>query len=130
MNFKVYRGSWVRGSKRHIYGDTTLLNYEKNMCCLGQVAHELGIPLDDLEEQTDPRDVPDGKMIEAGFVVRAVMPLYAFQNSAFSGFCITHNDNSTITDKQREALLIEEFKKNGHTLKFVAGKAPWFNDVR
>lgn len=128
MNFKVYRGSWARGGYYEKYGLTSLFNDKDNMCCLGQTSFQCGVPLEKLREQSEPIEVETEELVMQGFIAKNVggwTDVYS-GNSSFSKECMHINDNDLITDKQREALLIEEFKKNGHTLKFVPGKAPWF----
>lgn len=124
MNFKIYRGSWVRGCRKNTYGETQLLNDKNNMCCLGQVAFQCGVPLEELRSKLDPYEVSTQVLKEIGLVQEGTYKPYV--NSELSGVCITYNDDRGLTDKSREAAIKDNFANAGHKVVFKNGKAPWF----
>lgn len=94
-----------------------------NMCCLGIIACQLGIPKDKIAGHGDPENVADGDtqdtFLQAGFLKDAVDGFghVTRYNSELSHKAIDIND-STLIPSEKEAKLTELFKKHNITLIF------------
>jgi hypothetical protein len=136
MNYTIYRYSWRRGGNAfdREHGDTSLYNSEsQRMCCLGQCAFQAGVPLEVLEDTAEPDEIGTAEyspLVSGGLLTGPDEddPHRSNRNSQFSREAIQIND-SGISDEAREALLISLAAKHGHTLTFVDGVAPWFEEV-
>lgn len=128
MDFKVYRGSWVRGGykNRLKYGDICLLNDQDRMCCLGQILCQAGVDAEILFGIGYPEDIDESVIDVPISLGLAIGPGI---DTLLGKICAQTNDDENITDKIREAKIKYEFKQAGHTVKFVPGKAPWFNEI-
>jgi hypothetical protein len=153
MEFTIYRGSWRRGGDGaktilesdgsdggfavsfvldELYGGTQLLNDRNMMCCLGQIACEAGVPLEQLRDESEPYTLA----IEFSDQLNAAGLAYIDDdsydeykrlcNTELANDCMPINDDSEIDDAAREEKLIAAFAEEGHTLTFVDGVAPWF----
>lgn len=123
MDFIVKRSRWVCGrgytASKGVpgygagIGDACLLNDDGFMCCLGHCALQLG---------AKKKDILDVGMPD--FVKFPLKVLTKKRNTVL--FCTKLsneaqkiNDNSTITNEEREERLKKLFKKHKHTITFV-----------
>lgn len=128
MDFTIYRGSWRRGGSAHdnTLGLTQLFHpITKQMCCLGQMAYQLGVPLEKL--QCGYLYAVVLKHPEFLSVLQRVGLIGSFgQDTPTVTGAVIVNDDQWTTDEVREQSLINGFAVAGHTVRFVDGIAPWF----
>jgi hypothetical protein len=130
-NFTIYRGSWRRGGDTsgqvELFGNTLLLNEFKMMCCLGQCAFQLGVPLKELLDQGEPAEIGYKATLEDEALIReSDYESGVISNGPFANAAMPINDDARINDQSREVQLISLGKNYGHTITFVDGVAPWF----
>lgn len=102
IKFTVFRDTWLRG------GDSCLLDGAGNRCCLGHLARDMGIDDDSLEDEAMPHNVPS--------------PLWPAllgngKDSLAWDAAIT-NDDTEITNEQREERLVARFAREGIDVEF------------
>lgn len=118
--FIIDRSTWRCGghsNKNTIgLGDTNLLNSEGFMCCLGQIAEQLGVPRMDMKFLGYPSDV--GRKIpflneegEIDFGDGTSEPTTI--NTPLSHVAMMINDDSNLTLEEIEKELQELFNKHG-----------------
>lgn len=121
-SFKVFRESWLRGE-----GSVTSLLYrpaDQRMCCLGQIAFQAGVPLQELAHvgalvNVSMLDLPQ----ELNPFVHEHNRL---ENSDFTSDCMRANDTFEIkSDDAREARLKGLMATAGVEIEFVDGVSPW-----
>lgn len=118
--FVIDRTRWVRGGRG---GDTRMLNFQGNMCCLGQVARQCGFSADQLYDRSTPVDVVvDADTKPSGFLTRATR--YGPKGTRLARAAIIINDAWGLSDCEREARLSRLFKAHGYALKFKGGTYP------
>lgn len=111
--FTVYRETWVRGGRT----PTRLLTDEGGRCCLGHLARDLGIGDEACLGRTFfPRRSYDGNLDEI-----PSPPIDRYLRIAESAPFVSVNDNDSISDAEREALLTEMFADGGVDVTFVDG---------
>lgn len=126
MKFVVYRGSWMRGSNK-----SRLLKGDKQ-CCMGQVAVQCGVPLEELGKKAYLCSIDSIDLLMARRLVspdgRDVLPVNQCYrvNDAIEA---TVNGVGTVhvEDNVRERILIELMAILGHELSFEDGFAPWLS---
>jgi len=117
----IKRSEWRRGAMlqdHDKWGSVALLNDRGKMCCLGFDALACGVPIDAIRGFTSPEEVPfeclepdvtkryaKGRVREGSFGI--------YHNSDFVNEAMEINDDSTISDEQREARLIPLLKRIG-----------------
>lgn len=109
-----------------------LLKHEMDqMCCLGQVCFQLGVPLEDLRDRAlpvwwmDEAGKGNGKLEAAGLVEGRSLGC-----AGWALACARQNDDLTINDEVREREIGAQFKLVGHELEFRDEVAPWFAGER
>lgn len=120
--FVVKRDKWLRGDD----GKTsTLLDRGGCMCCLGFVATQCGVPADSILEEADPSmlDADTAKTVPllAEIYDQDEEDGYAYErvrNSKLSNDAIEVNDDSRLTDAERERHLSELFAAHGYEMVF------------
>lgn len=145
--FTIYRDSWRRGGSGEpiiedgdtvsyridaVFGDTALLNDRNMMCCLGQCSFEAGVPLKFLKE-AEPHAISlhfHDELEAHGLITIDLDEIDVITlNSGFSNEAMPINDNEDIEDAEREQQLIWLAEEHGHTLTFLDGIAPWFQEA-
>lgn len=119
--FVIDRSQWRCGGTNDSgcgFGPTSLLNDHGFMCCLGQIARQLGWGCENIKGCGCPSDV-----ILSGKKVNKKILLSGFEeDSEFANVAMTINDDPKITQRTREKRLIALGKKHGLQIKFI-GKA-------
>jgi hypothetical protein len=104
----VDRSKWARGGPRgsNYKGLSELVNVQGNMCCLGFLGITCGVEPQDMLQITSPDDLSEE--------LTAKYPAVA----SWDQFIVI-NDNSAITDADKEKALRDLAKKNGFLFLFV-----------
>ena len=108
--FTIYRDKWVRGDRYHNdyhLGRSALLNENDNMCCLGFLGKACGISQKRMLNKTAPDDVARNK--------HRNYPALSYDE--WDKF-VSINDNTSITNRQREDTLRSFFKNIGFKVSF------------
>ena len=113
--FTIDRGRWVHGRNEDILGDTSLLNEEGNMCCLGFYSKVCGATNSSMLSADNPHDL--------GVEIPLMGKPYPLNDSDFMDNCIIINDSSGMDKRDREKGLKAAFKEHGVKVKFV-GRYP------
>ena len=103
-------------------GETMLLNEEGFMCCLGQVAKQLGIKDIDLLGAVTPRQLkkPSVEAVRGLLVSEPGSDLNVGElHTALAYSALETNDDPTLTSQDRERALTELFERSGYTLEFT-----------
>lgn len=123
MKFIIDRSQWRCGSigpHAHGKGFARLLNAEGYYCCLGMISEQLG--------QTDLLDCAMPADLEKDYLLVNKLRCYDdYEDKEYDFYDDTDlslnaakiNDNSELTDEQRESQLIELFAKEGHEIQFI-----------
>lgn len=111
---------------RATWGTDHLLNcHDSSMCCLGFLALKCGANPDEIEDATDPADVPNVDWPPAFIRIgrdakgKEVISITSLTNSA-----ININDSGTLKFETKEKRLIALFKKAGIKLSFTGRRTP------
>ena len=101
-------------------GCPTLMYHEKaqshNMCCLGQFAVNMGVPLDELEGKAYPRQLKcDSGVAAVDRYVSLFRPL--------TDRLVKINDNSETSIQDKVNLIREVLHDHGHRLTVINGEA-------
>lgn len=118
--FIIDRSKWKAGgfhTKNEIgIGPTCLLNESGYMCCLGQISRQLGWPIYMIKNYASPSDayccIKDTK-------VNKKILLNKEDDSEFAIEAMKINDDSKLSNRQRESKLKSLGKKFGLDIKFV-----------
>ncbi len=122
--FTITRDKWLNAGTR---GDTDTMLFDPsrdrhNMCCLGQIMHQCGVPLDMLQHQLRPADSGVGPLLaqyDVGFLLYGD-GLECTDNQLASRAMDINDDNDTPrTPEVREADLAALFADEGIRLTFV-----------
>ncbi len=120
MKFVIDRSKWRcarDGLHKHGTGKTLLLHPNGYMCCLGQCAIQAGANQLDILDKAEPRELP-----------QALFPLTAdmdeedgpgLNNSRLSDVAMEINDDTSLTDFDREMKLTSLFADHDHELEFT-----------
>lgn len=84
---------------------------QEAMCCLGFVCNQLGIPKDDLYQNTDPMDL--------AYDWNIPYLLKGFGNSKLTSKAININDSTEYPPKEKERLLKKLFNEHGLGIRFI-----------
>lgn len=120
MKLTITRSEWYRGQV-----NSMLLKSDGKKCCLGFYALALGATEDQIRGQFCPNDVATEVAWPSGFVIPPLNTSIGghvttrYSNSGNACDLIFINDHSTLTEKDREAQLTEEFAKIGVEVEFV-----------
>ncbi len=114
--FTIDRGKWVHGNNEDILGETSLLNRDGNMCCLGFYSKVCGVPNSSMLNQDNPYDIG----VEIPLMGK---PGDGGGNAYFMDTCITINDSRGMDKRDREKELKAAFKEKGTKVNFV-GRYP------
>lgn len=122
MNFVVYRGSWLRGTEK-----SRLLNRLQKQCCMGQVAVQCGVPLEELEKRAFLCCVDSTEELMRQGLLRADGRDQSLVNECYRvNDVIRATDGEMYREDLREAVLTNLMVSLGHNLRFQDGVAPWF----
>jgi len=113
VKFTVERSRWRNAA--HGIGNVLLLNEDGYKCCLGFVCEQLGVR--SILNRSSPKtlEVP----VDDFNHWDVVWGVSHWENTELSKKAILINDDVCLTDQEREAQLIELFKKHGHELIFT-----------
>lgn len=128
MDFKVDRNKWVRGGKKK-FGEPSLLNKQGNMCCLGFCMIQCGFVPADIRNQDLPKDaarkyekknakqltIPGDRLVWRDDYDKRI------HDTELSLAAANVNDDSLISDVERELRLKDIFAEAGHSIEFYDG---------
>lgn len=132
MEFTIYKKSWRRGGGNaensiiggvRQMGDTELLNEFNMFCCLGMIDAQLDVNPQGLIGAGCPEDVDEGHIPQICVLVKGSV-FDGIRDTKLSTEAIKINDDSDLSDAQREKKLTSLFSKFGHKLTFVNRLAP------
>lgn len=113
--FPIPRSKWARGG---INGQSALLNYDGNMCCLGWFAKANGATDEQMEGVSSPCYFPMSKSVDKK-LQQALAPLVrGISDSRLCVQMINSNDNEDHSESFREAELTKLFAEIGWEPKF------------
>ena len=114
MKFTVRRERWARGGKN---GPSALRNLQGNQCCIGSVCRQLGASAKNLlgvhtagQLTMPPQKIKNVLLKRDGLVM-------IDRKWVDNAYCV--NDDTTISDKERESRLKRIFRRAGHTITFI-----------
>lgn len=118
MKFTVYRSKWARGHRTDRHGDkeNLLRGLDRQQCCLGFVARELGCTVKAIESRGVPSSAALTPEAQDFFLAPEVGVLW--DEKPWIREAAGINDNWYLSDKEREKQLRELFKANGHQIVF------------
>ena len=105
MEYVIDRKKWLRGEDQSM-----MLDDKGKMCCLGQICKQSGV------ENMLNLDYPDN--CESKNVPKFLLDSYG-HDSLLAIKAAEINDEYDLTDTEREKLLIELFKKEKISIKFI-----------
>lgn len=118
----IKRSRWARRTEGADKGESSLLNDDGNMCCLGFLGAAVGIPLDRLDGLASPSDHLDHVsalvMWPKEFVPRNIDDGRSFCDSEVTAKAVSINDDEDTTDSEKERDLIYLFDEVGIALTF------------
>jgi len=124
----INRSRWVRGNKG---GMSSLLNEQDNMCCLGFACRKLGLTREAIDDRPAPDDIASDDAISDtrfNYLLDKLSPLVRvtrstgqrkMTNRAATDAAMEINDDTLISEEEREKKLIPILKKLGFAVKFV-----------
>jgi hypothetical protein len=116
MKFIVDRSKWYRGGGTN---SSALLRPDGSRCCIGFVGQQVGIPDTDLLNRLTIWDVWSfGKGIEVEWP-EWMMNLDPHTVNIDAAYAV--NDDSSLSESDRESKLKEIFLRNGDEIEFVDG---------
>ncbi len=127
LDYKIWRcGGYSIGINSKLgVGDTSLLNEQGYMCCLGQWCKQLGVPEDKLKARQSPQNISDISKYTDIFTIKNYgcnLENYGCDfetNNDFSQICMYINDSDITSIKQKVSLLKEECSKHDIELELV-----------
>lgn len=121
--FIIDRSKWRCGGSgfggnvnRRGHGVTYMLNLEGYMCCLGQVAKQLGVSDEAQRRKRNPCHV--GAECLVGILITSTGSR-GVEDTDLADRAIEINDDKTIGPAERERLLAEHFATHGHEIEFI-----------
>ena len=116
MKYTIDRKTWRRGGDKYDekFGETSLLNPQGFMCCLGQCLLQEGIEEDKLLNVGDPADAH----VNSSFVHKS-QSIEFYLNTPLAKDAMQVNDNPFFSDIEREEKLINLFKENNLEIEFI-----------
>ena len=111
----IDRSKWLCGHElnRSKDKDSMLLNHNGEMCCLGF----LGKQCEFQEESLLACYTPDGTGIDRW--PEGVINLEAFKDTPWTAVAVRVNDSRSLSDSDRESILIDHFKAIGYSIIFT-----------
>jgi hypothetical protein len=124
MNFTIKRSKWLRGQSETW---SALLRIDGMQCCVGQMCSQLGISDDELLGESiieslveSPDDIErEEKRLNPLVRIRDDDDGPRVVEQDWINECYSINDMLSISDAEREQLLIAQAASDGHTLTFV-----------
>lgn len=121
MDFTVDYSKWRSGNnglESTGTGETSLLNEEGFMCCLGQVTLQICPKLTsaDIMCFESPAEFADKAKKPINFLTDKKR---LWMHTSLANHAMRINDDNNMDVRTRMALLSDLFKENGHTLKFI-----------
>lgn len=117
MEFIIDRSTWRCGDESMVdnnrlgIGSTKLLNSNGYMCCLGQIALQLGATKEKIFGAGDPSDII--------YFENAILLDSDFNNSSLSSDAMDINDNTETSVVEKEQKLKELFEGYKHNIEFI-----------
>jgi hypothetical protein len=108
----IKRSEWDRGREQED-NDPTFLLGPHGKCCLGFEALACGATEEQIRRECSPANVPDVNWPDW------LKPFINGNESSGAHSAIQINDDTTITEKERESLLIDLAAENGEVWVFV-----------
>lgn len=101
-------------------GETKLLNFEGNMCCLGHISLQCGVPGIELQNVGSPKNVASLVLLDFLSTYRLTEWGYrsGVETTSLTNSAIEINDDKYLSDTEREKKLTTLFAGHGYTLKF------------
>ncbi len=118
MKYTIDRKTWRRGGDVYDeqFGETSLLNPQGFMCCLGQCLLQEGLTKDKLLNTPDPA----GSEVANSFATVGDGESFDYYlNTSLAKKAMTVNDNPDLQDVEREEKLIQLFKDNNLEIEFI-----------
>lgn len=116
--FTVKRSKWARKDDEiESMGNSALLNYEGNMCCLGFACKEMGVQENILNGAACPDEV--GELLPKGNPLTIELGGGVCNPSSLSSNAISINDNPGLPSPEKEKQLTKLFKREGIKINFV-----------
>lgn len=111
--YTIDRNTWYRGKSHE---GSSLLRSDGLMCCLGQMAKQMGYSKEELEYRVEPRS-----LLRAGIDNKFPSYLINEYQRQTDTCCrmMDINDCPLTSDEQREQRLIEIAAANGDELEFI-----------
>ena len=106
-------------------GDTSLLNQDGYMCCLGFMCLQSGLQKTDIINESEP----DCISIEESIPLLTKKGKEQFENTMFSRTAVRINDNERNNIVQKMKLLKAHFSKNNLKIKFINTKKKEFKEI-
>ena len=106
-------------------GDTSLLNQDGYMCCLGFMCLQSGLEETDIINQSEP-DCTD---LNEKIPLLTKKEKEEFKNTMFSKKAVSINDNEDTTVIEKMKLLERHFSKNKVKIKFINTKKKEFKEI-
>lgn len=138
FTFTIKRSEWARGKinrpadNNMEVGSNHLLNKElSTFCCLGIFGRECGIAPEVMADEAEPDDIVKDRLIDLPKIPDIYKKkLLEFDSdeeeditevtcSSLSCECMSINDNTSLTEEEREFKLKQEFNKYGVDVIFV-----------
>lgn len=118
MKFIIDRSKWRNGGISRFakgQGRVQLLNNEGSMCCLGQISKQLGCMSEDIIDIATPSIHIKGRSSRFNELLLKGYDQHSFLTKT----AMKINDDNSTTSLEKESLLKELFKKEGHEIKFI-----------
>jgi hypothetical protein len=135
--FTIYRDSWLRGE---VVGGKLFRAADNRMCCLGQIGHQAGLPLNELKGKGALSDLGYAKAGACPIALRGLVRVegegegdeedcYVMAiDTAFANDAMTANDSGELSEEERETKITQLMLKANIELTFLDGVAPWFKE--
>jgi hypothetical protein len=119
--FTVDRSKWLRGCA----GQSMLLDREGNMCCLGFVSAQCGVPADALINNPAPWHLLQRGHDDAADPIRGILLLEDVGiETDLANAAMNINDCYYDADAEREPALARLFANHGYELEFIGEGRP------
>jgi len=111
--FTISRKLWHRGKRKH--PSALLVPQTGKMCCLGQIALQLGFSKDEIRNKPSPAALENREAFEKLNLVL----LEVACSTGIGGSMMEINDEADLPDPEREAELRRLARKGGFKLRFT-----------
>lgn len=113
MKFTIDRQKWLRGEG---YSRSRLLRmFDKKMCCVGQMCHQLGVSDRELLDRPTLLALDGGTRSQARTLFNAGIN----DEAPWVRTAYKINDDKELSDPEREKQLKDLLAKHGHEVEFV-----------